>query len=155
MFTTKRGSAGSNICMTYVYTLGNRAAGREMGKQLFLSRRHLGFRIWLCSGYSRVLWLGKMRASFCHFHCKAFFSLLWACKRLLGIQMSPQFVPTTREHTRVYTCTTVSGLLVFQSLRDRHQGGCVACSHVRMKNEPGCHGWLLVAVGAGQLSHLD
>lgn len=62
-----------NIYMTYVYTLGNRTAGRKMGKQLFLPRRHLGCRIWLCSMYSGVLWLGKMGVSFCHFQCKAFF----------------------------------------------------------------------------------
>lgn len=110
------GSTGVNICMTYVYTLGSRAAGREMGRQLFLSRRFPGCRIWLCSGCRGVSWLGKVGMNFYRLLCcmTSFFSAP-SMQRLLRTRMRPTIVPITCAHACAHMFTAVLGLSVFQS----------------------------------------
>lgn len=110
------GNTGVNICMTYVYTLGSRAAGREMGRQLFLSRRFPGCRIWLRSACCGASWLGKMGMNFCHLLCcMTFFFSAPSMQRLLRTLMSPRIVPITSAHACAHMFTAVLGLSVFQS----------------------------------------
>lgn len=109
-------STGINIYMTCMYTLGSRAAGREMGRQLFLSRRFPGCRIWLCSTCHGASWLGKVGMNFYRLlRCMTSFFSAPSMQRLLRTWMSPRIVPTTCAHVCVHMFTAVSGLSVFQS----------------------------------------
>lgn len=111
-------------------------------------------RIWLCSACSGASWLGKIGMIFCHFPCTIFSLHSQNAKAEDSdcvLRLSQSHV-----HMHVSTCSQQSQGFRYSCHHEivtREPG--VACSHVKMKNEHGCHGWLLLGVGVGQLSLLD